>query len=277
MPIITLTTDFGDKDHFVGAVKGALLSELPSSTIVDITHKISPFNIHETAYIIGNAYKKFPPGSIHIIGVDAEFNPLNTHIAVKYDGHYFIAANNGVLTLLCKNGQPEKIVETTTQDLEESNFSVLDVFVKVAARIARGDTLEVIGNPITKLKAITDIDSIVSNDQNQIKGVVAYIDNYGNVVTNITQKLFETVGKGRAFEVRARNHRFTQVLSKYSDIVNFNNEAGINDYTGRKLALFNSGGLLEIAIYRSNPETVGGASTLLGLAYRDTVTVHFEE
>lgn len=276
MPIITLTTDFGEKDHYVGAVKGALLSELPNSTIVDITHRISPFNIHETAYILGNAYKNFPLGSIHIIGVDAEFNPLNTHIAVKYDGHYFIAANNGVLTLLCKKSQPEKMVEITQHNLEYDAMAAVNVFIKVAAHIAKTGNLDAIGKTLDTLKPVTDIETIVSNDQNQIKGVVAYIDNFGNVVTNITQTLFKTVGKGRAFEIRARNHSFTQVFSKYSDVVNFNNEAGINDYAGRKLALFNSGGLLEIAIYRSNPETVGGASTLLGLAYRDTVTVHFE-
>lgn len=276
MPVITLTTDFGEKDHFVGAVKGALLSELPNSTIVDITHKISPFNIHETAYILGNAYKSFPLGSIHIIGVDAELNPLNTHIAVKYEGHFFIAANNGVLTLLCKKKQPEKMVEIAKYSHENEAIPAINAFIKVAAHIANAGNLDTIGKNLDALKPVTDIDSIVSNDQNQIKGVVAYIDNYGNVVTNITQTLFKTVGKGRTFEIRARNHLFTQVFLKYSDVVNFNNEAGINDYAGRKLALFNSGGLLEIAIYRSNPETVGGASTLLGLAYRDTVTVHFE-
>ena len=83
--IITLTTDFGEKDHFAGAVKGALYSELETIRIVDISHCISPFHISEAAYIIQNAYKSFPPGSIHIIGIDSELNPENKHIAVYLD------------------------------------------------------------------------------------------------------------------------------------------------------------------------------------------------
>ena len=100
MSIITLTTDFGTKDHFVGAVKGTIYHELPDARIVDISHHISPFNITETAYILKNAYKSFPEGSIHIIGVDSELNAENKHIALKLDNHYFICPDNGVISLL---------------------------------------------------------------------------------------------------------------------------------------------------------------------------------
>ena len=88
MAIITLTTDFGEKDHFVGAVKGAIYSELPDVRIVDISHSINPFSITEAAYIIQNAFNSFPKGSIHIIGIDSELNPENKHIALKLDGHF---------------------------------------------------------------------------------------------------------------------------------------------------------------------------------------------
>ena len=93
MPIITLTTDFGEKDHFAGAVKGGIYSALDQVRIVDISHSISPFHISEAAYIIQNAYKSFPTGTIHIIGIDSELNPENKHIAVYLDGHYFICAD----------------------------------------------------------------------------------------------------------------------------------------------------------------------------------------
>ena len=96
MPIITLTTDFGTKDHFVGAVKGAIYSELPNAKIVDITHQISPFNITETAYILKNSYKSFPDGTIHIIGVDSELSSTNKHIALALDNHYFVCPDNGL-------------------------------------------------------------------------------------------------------------------------------------------------------------------------------------
>ncbi|MBT8293854.1 MAG: SAM-dependent chlorinase/fluorinase, partial [Eudoraea sp.] len=96
MAIITLTTDFGHKDHFVGALKGTIYKELSDAKIVDITHTVSPFNIQECAYILKNSYKAFPEGTVHIVGVDSEPTIENQHIAVLVDNHYFISANNGV-------------------------------------------------------------------------------------------------------------------------------------------------------------------------------------
>ena len=90
MSFITLTTDFGTKDHFVGAVKGAIYSQLPDAKIIDITHEVSPFSITETAYILKNSYKSFPDGTIHIVGVDSELSADNKHIALELDGHFFV-------------------------------------------------------------------------------------------------------------------------------------------------------------------------------------------
>ena len=98
MSIITLTTDLGLKDHYVASIKGAILSQISDISIVDITHNIEAFNISQTAYVIRNCYKNFPKGSIHILGVDAELSIENSHLAVFYDGHYFIGPDNGVLT-----------------------------------------------------------------------------------------------------------------------------------------------------------------------------------
>ena len=274
MAIITLTTDFGEKDHFAGAVKGAIYTELPSAKIVDISHSIAPFHITEASYIIKNAYRSFPEGSIHIIGVDSELTPENKHIALKLDGHYFICANNGILSLIASEFVPEKIVEINIHDKIQSNFPVLDVFVKVAGHLSRGGTLEVIGKSIPEIKQLKEMEPIVNPEQNQIKGNVIYIDNYGNVVTNIPKKLFDKVGKGRSFNMRARTATFTEIFSTYSQAINFDTEM-INREDGKKLAIFNSGGYIELAIYKSNPSTVGSASTLFGLEYRDTVTVNF--
>ena len=154
MAIITLTTDFGVRDHFVGAIKGFILSEIEGATIVDISHLVSPFNIVEASYILKNAYKTFPEGTIHIIGVDSELTPINKHVAVKIDGHYFIGADNGILSFLAKEINPEKMVEINIHDRIESVFPVLDVFVKVAGHISRGGTLEVIGKSIGELKML---------------------------------------------------------------------------------------------------------------------------
>ncbi|MEZ4859518.1 MAG: SAM-dependent chlorinase/fluorinase [Flavobacteriaceae bacterium] len=276
MPIVTLTTDFGEKDHYVGAVKGAIYSELESLRIVDISHSISPFHITEAAYIIQNAYRSFPKGTIHIVGIDSELNPENKHIAVALDGHFFVCANNGIISLLASEIKPEKIVEINIHDRIESNFPVLDVFVKVACHIARGGTLEVIGKTIDELKELKGIRPVINNENNQILGTVIYIDNYGNVVTNITKKWFEKIGKGRAFKISARRATFSVIYTHYSDAINFDLPPDRREEDGKKLAVWNSSNYLELAIYKSNPKTVGSASTLFGLEYWDTITVNFE-
>jgi len=276
MPIVTLTTDFGEKDHFVGAVKGAIYSELETARIVDISHSVSPFHITEAAYIIKNAYNSFPKGSIHIIGIDGELTPENKHIAVELDGHFFICANNGIISLLASEIRPSKIVEINIHDRIHSNFPVLDVFVKVACHIARGGTLEVIGKLITEIKELKDIKPVINSEGNQIIGNVIYIDNYGNVISNITQSLFEKIGKGRAFRISARTANFTKVYQNYSDAINFDYPKEKREEDGKRLALWNSSNYLELAIYKSNPRTVGSASTLFGLDYWDTVTVSFD-
>lgn len=275
MSIITLTTDFGLKDHFVGAVKGTIYSELPDARIVDITHQISPFNITETAYILRNSYKKFPDGSIHIIGVDSELNEENKHIAIALDHHYFICPDNGVISLLASEITPEKIVEINIHEYIESSFPVLDIFVKVACHIARGGKLEVIGKIIPEFKKISELQPTISADNRTISGNIIYVDNYGNSISNISEKLFNQVGKGRDFEVIANRYSFPKIYKKYSDIIDFSLPKEQRQKDGTRLALFNSANFLEIALYRSNASTVGGAVTLLGLNYRTVITVKF--
>ena len=276
MPLITLTTDFGTKDHFVGAIKGAIFNELDNVNVVDISHEVSPFNITETAYIVKNAYQNFPKGSIHIVGVDSEFSIENKHIALQLDDHYFICPDNGVISMIASEIKPEKMVEITIHNAIISSFNVLDVFVKVAGHIARGGTLEVIGKEIENYKQLTEVHPSINEEKTQIVGSVIYIDNYGNVISNISKKLFNDIGKGRAFEVIARNYSFNSIFRQYNDVVDFEiaNEKRQDD--GKKLAIFNSADFLEIAIYRSNLKTVGGASSLLGLDYRDTITIRFK-
>ena len=277
MAIITLTTDFGEKDHFAGAVKGAIYSELENVRIVDISHSVSPFHITEAAYIIQNAYKNFPSGSIHIIGIDSELTPETNHIAIKLDDHYFICANNGIISLITRDIVPQEMVEINIHDRIATNFTVMDVFVQAACHIARGGTLGVIGKPIKEIKPLTGIQPIVNKSQKQIIGNVIYVDNYGNVVSNITRKLFEEIGKGRSFKIEARRTAITNIYRAYSEAINFNLEKHKREEEGKKLAIFNSGGYLELAIYKSNPSTVGSAASLFGLDYRDAITINFED
>lgn len=275
MSIITLTTDFGTKDHFVGAVKGSIYKELEEARVVDISHHITPFNITETAYILKNAYKHFPAGTIHIVGVDSEISTENRPIAIQMDGQYFICCDNGILSMITNEINPEKIVEITIQNTTETNFAILGVFIKVACHIARGGMLEVIGKRITDIKKIFEVQPRVNDEQNQILGSIIYIDNFGNVISNIAKNVFQSVGKGREFEIIARNYKFTKIYEKYNDIVDFSISVDKRQDDGKRLALFNSSDFLEISMYRSNLKTVGGASSLLGLNYRDNITVRF--
>ena len=277
MSLITLTTDFGLKDHSVGAVKGAIYTELHEAVIVDISHQITPFNIAETAYVLKNAYKSFPEGTVHIIGVDSELNEETNHIALKLDNHYFVCPNNGVISMIASEIRPEKIVEINIHDRVESSFPVLDVFVKVACHLKRGGTLEVIGEKMPEIKKIKDLQPIISTDNTKITGSIIYIDNYGNVITNINRKLFNQIGKGRRFEMIVGRYTFKKIHEKYSDIVDFTLSLDERHHDGSRMSLFNSAELIEIAIYRSNLETVGGASNLLGLKYRDQLTVIFKD
>ena len=275
MSIITLTTDFGTKDHFVAKIKAAIISDIPEVGIVDITHQISPFNIMETAYVIENSYKHFPEKTIHIIGVDSEKTPENPHLVVKLNDQYFICADNGVLSIVCNNINPDEIFEINIHDKIESENSAIKAFTKVACHLAKGGEPEVIGKRIKKIKSVKSINPFINDDKNQIIGTVLYIDNYGNVVTNIKQAFFKETAKGRKFEISARNHKFKKIFNSYSEIVDFSIDEEKRSNEGRALALFNSSKYLEIAIYKSNPLNVGTASSLLGLKVYDSVTVSF--
>lgn len=276
MSIITLTTDYGLRDHFVGAIKGKILSEFDKATIIDISHGIAPFNTAEASYIVEAAYPSFPKGTVHLIGVDIELSKDTRHIAMQWNGHFFICADNGILGFLTQKIVPEKIVVINIHDRLPEDATDLDVFAKVACHLVKGGLLNVIGREIETVKELTELKPLVSDDNASIKGYVVYVDHFGNVVTNISKKMFVETGKGRPYEIvfRSATNSIRTILPKYSDVVASGNYPE-KFYEGQKLALFNAAGNLEIALYRSNPATSGGASSLLGLGYRDAVTVNF--
>lgn len=274
MSIITLTTDFGCKDHFVGALKGKIYSEFSDAKIVDISHEIDLFNVSETSYVIGASYSSFPKGTVHIIGVDSELHQETQHIAMEWQDQYFICADNGILSLLTQKIMPQKIVAINIHDRLAINATAMDVFVTVACHIAKGGSLNVIGREITQLREVTELQAVVNQDGNSIKGYAIYIDHCGNVVTNISRQLFTEIGKGRKYEIGFKNYKLKTILPNYSSIVNFDQNP-MKFYEGKELAIFNEAGFLEIAIYRSNPSSLGSASSLLGMNYRDLVTISF--
>ncbi|MDX6189454.1 SAM-dependent chlorinase/fluorinase [Flavobacterium sp. Fl-318] len=274
MSIITLTTDYGLKDHFVGSIKGKILSEAPETTIIDISHDIDPFNTAEASYVVGASYLSFPKGTVHLIGVDIERNKENVHIAMQWNDHYFICADNGILSMLTQKIVPQKIVAINIHDRFPPESTDMDIFIKVACHIAKGGLLNVIGKEIAAVKEVTELQAVVANDGNSIKGYVIYIDHFGNVVTNISKQQFKEVAKGRSYEIVMKPKSIKTILPNYSAIAS-SDKYPIKTYEGEKLAIFNEAGYLEIAIFRSNPSKVGSANSLLGLNYRDVITIKF--
>ncbi len=275
MSIITLITDFGHKDYFVGALKGKILSEQKEAVIVDISHEIDLFNTLEASYCIEAAYSNFPKGTIHIIGVDSERVGDTQHIAMQWDDHYFICADNGILNTLIQKKIPQKIVAITIHDRLNTDVSDMDVFAAVACHISRGGLLNVIGKEIQSLKSVSVLTSSVSDDLAEIKGQIVYIDSFGNCVTNISQKQFNDTIRSRKFEIIIKNKKITRLHKSYSDFP-VSDTKQLKDLEGDFLALFNENGYLEIAIYKSNPKTVGSAATLLGLHFRDSISIKFK-
>ena len=263
--IITLISDWGYSDYYPGAVKGKLLSLIPDINVVDITHNIKTFDIRHAGYILNNVYKTFPVGTINIIGVDTEEYVINdliqSHIIVKYNGYYFIGADNGIFSLITSPEDAEEIYEVTLPFNEINGkykyiFSVRDRLVNVAAHIASGGSLDEIGKPVEEFKKVIQLQPVYTNAF--IKGVVIHVDNYENVIVNITEELFYSLLNNRKFNIYFRNYNISVISRQYYDV----NEQQI-------LALFNSSGLLEIAMNK------GKASSLLGLRMNDTVTIEF--
>ena len=276
MPIVTLMTDFGNKDYAVAAVKGAILSTVENPQIVDISHEITPYNPTEAAYILRNAYKTFPEGSIHIIGVESEKTPENQHLTMYFDGHYFIGADNGIFAMVKGDFKADKVVAINIHDQMPSDYPILEAFVWVAAHLSRNGSLDVVGKKVDQIKEIKELRPVVNNTGDQILGAVIYVDNYGNVITNITRKFFNEVGKSRPFTIFARNVKFRVVYETYSDAIDYNISKEKREEDGKKIALFNDADHLELAIYKSNSQTVGSAQSLFGLEYRESITIKFE-
>ena len=266
MAIITLTSDYGNKDYFTAAIKGAILSESPSAQIVDISHQVSPFNIQEAAYILKNAYHHFPKGTIHMIGIDAEATKTKLHVACKIDDHYFIGADTGIFSLMFPIIKPEQIIALNiAQESDSIPFPMKDVFVKAACHVNRGGTLGIIGRQINQLREMIDFQPTLSSDRKIINGQVIYIDHYGNVISNITEKFYRESVSGNTFEIKLpRRNNINALHQSYTEVPE-----------GEMLALFNSAGHLEIAINKGDANLANGASGLLGIKVKDRISIEF--
>lgn len=260
MPIITLTTDFGNDNYYLGVLRGYFAANCPEATIIDLTHHIQAFNIAQAAFVLKNAFRFFPDGSIHLVAVYAEETEDSPYIVMKYDNHFFIGADNGIFGLICE-GAAQSVVRIDPEKLKSSgplSFPELSVLAPAACRLAKDKAPSALGDYTSVQKRIG---LMPTHTENEICGAVIYIDTYSNVFTNISRNLFEKVRKGRSFTiyVNSKFNQVSQISQSYSDVM-----------VGDLVALFNSLDLLEIAIHK------GPAAQLFNLDTKSTIRIDFE-
>ncbi len=256
MAIITLTSDWGLSDYYVAAVKGTIYRVMPDATVVDITHNIEPWDVTSAAFILKNCYKSFPEGTIHIIGIETEESVKSPHIALKANGHYFIGTDNDIFSLILGDDPYEAVTIEVPQDTDFFTFTTRDRFVKVANMIAKGMSFSDIGKPYPNIKKRFNFQPTIEG--NCIRGMVTYIDSYENIITNISQELFDSQCNGRNYEIRFGRYVIDKICKGYSDVDIPNT-----------VAIFGTHGFLEIAINH------GRAASLLGMAKNMPVDIEF--
>jgi len=256
MQLVTLTTDFGTQDFYTGALKGALLSRSPGLALVDISHDIKPFDIVQGAFVVQNVWPEFPEGTVHLIGVNCVYGEGFRFVAARHGGHFFLAPDNGLLTLLFQNMDPADLRNLPADPAE--HFAVKNIFASAVAHLAAGGLFEELGEHAAPLLERINIQPVIM--PTRIRGTVIHVDNFENVVVNIRREVFEKTLSGRAFSLFfKRNDPITKLSGNYCDVP-----------VGEQLCLFNTAGFLEIAV------NMGRAASLLGLKVGDVVEVVFE-
>lgn len=258
-PIITLTTDYGTSDHFVGVMKGVILSINPEVEIVDICHHVLPHDILDGALTIGQAYKYFPPKTIHVVVVDPGVGTDRRPLLVAGDQHYFVAPDNGVLSSVYDQVEAlyswNVISEHYFRHPVSKTFQGRDVFAPVAAWLSKSWQTSAFGEAVTDVVRFALPKPKVAG--NKTTGVVLRIDNFGNAITNITaQDVPSLAAADGKFTIRVGSGTMNKVVGTFS-----------NGATGEPAAIIGSSGYLEISVNKGN------AARTLGVARGAEVTV----
>lgn len=268
--IITLTTDFGTSDVYVGVMKGVILNINPNAQIIDITHSVSPQDIQEASFTIRAAYRYFPKDTIHVVVVDPGVGSDRHPIVCYTDSNFFVCANNGVLSRVLQDTETDDTNKTKSVVIENpayllpqvsNTFHGRDIFSPVAAHLSLGIELHKIGRPINDLVQFP-VPTIQIVD-NTLTGQVIKVDSFGNLITNISEDMLTTFllssgsdVKSVDFEIIAGSISLTKLNSSY-----------VESDAGQSLAIIGSFGLVEIAI------NLGNAQTMLGLKRDDKIIV----
>ncbi|HLK30631.1 MAG TPA: SAM-dependent chlorinase/fluorinase [Puia sp.] len=240
MAFVTLTSDIGGQDYLVAAIKGQLLGINPNFSLVDISHQLSPFNYPQAAYIIRNAIKNFPDFAYHIVLVNLFEKKPEQLLLAYYNNQYIFCADNGLLSMIIE-GKPELVIGLPLDKTAIKNtIYCTSVIGNTINDLVNGKALQQIGVADVSYLEKNHLKPLLGDDW--IEGQIIFIDHFENVTVNITRNEFEEQRKGRSFRiVFKRDEVIDKISETYADVPE-----------GEKLALFNSGGYLEIAINKGN-------------------------
>jgi hypothetical protein len=250
--VITLLTDFGLHDEYVGVMKGVILSINSRVRIVDLTHDLTRHDIVQAALVIKAAFRYFPKGSIHVIVVDPGVGGKRKILCLKKHGHLFIAPDNGVLSLLIQDKHVDEICAVTNQTYflkpVSNTFHGRDILAPVAAHLSKGVDILRLGQKMGLSDIVAlDIASPFLCSKHELVGNIISIDHFGNLVTNIDQETFERFLHGHRFEdivIRLGRHKIKGLSRSYDSVK-----------IGSPAALFGSRNLLEISVNQADAST----------------------
>jgi len=251
-PIVTLTTDFGTNDHFVGAVKGVILDIVPEAAIVDISHAVQAFDVLDGALAISQAYSYFPIGTVHMVVVDPGVGTARRPILASSDGYHFVAPDNGVLSMVYAREERIHVRHVTSDHYfrqpVSNTFHARDVFAPVAGYLAKMVDSHKFGDEIEDYVRFAAPKPKPAGE-NKLRAVVLKVDRFGNLITNVTPEDAPALfAPNAAFKIVVGSKEISEIRTAYAE-----------GAPGEVFAVLGSMGYLEIVANRAAAAQLTGA------------------
>ncbi|MBU8920874.1 MAG: SAM-dependent chlorinase/fluorinase [Bacteroidales bacterium] len=260
--IIVLLTDFGSSSWYIGVMKGVILSIAPQARIVDLCHNVSSQDVREGSFILGNSYRYFPVGSVFVCVIDPGVGGERKNLIIETDKHYFVGPDNGIFTPVFEDNRSLHVHQVTSDEYtlagKGSTFLGRDLFAPVAAHISLGVDPSSIGPGLSTITTMPRSEPVIK-DGLEIRGRIAYIDSFGNIITDISREALDSVfadSTGARLKVVIGGRTVEGIKEYYGQEV-----------SGRLMAVINSWGYLELAV------NMGSAWEYLGLREKRSVSI----
>ena len=262
-PVITLITDFGLQDGYVGVMKGVITKINPSVKIIDISNNIKSQDIFQAAYVLYSSYAYFPKGTIHVVVVDPGVGSKRKALCLKTKDYLFLAPDNGVLSFIVAKEVSPSIREITNKELFlpeiSDTFHGRDIFAPTAAHLSKGFSHKGLGKRVSKVKEI-DLPKPIRSPGGVLKGEIIYVDGFGNLITNINRDIINRLReKSGNLKIIVGRKKLNKISNSYADV-------GAKEV----VAIFGSSGYLEISVNH------GSAKDVLNLKKGDKLVLGYE-